>query len=141
MTADRTRTLLVAAHDRLTARATVHTTQTLARDKDGNKVKPSSPYAVKFCSLGLLLNARQVDSLDHPDVFPATQMLRLAAVEQGFMAVSVCNDLHGRTGALRMLARSIELIDTEPFAALLERAETARPETTPLTLVGEKGTS
>jgi hypothetical protein len=82
-----------------------------------------------------------VDCLDHPDVFAATQVLRLAAVEQGFMAVSVCNDLHGRTGAFRMLARSIELIDTEPFAALLKRAETARPDTTPLTLVSEEGTA
>lgn len=140
MTEDRTRKILTAAHDRLVERPTRHTTGALARNRAGEKVKPTSPYAVKFDARGLLLKHVGTDNLDHPDVFPATQMLRLAAVEQGFMAVSVCNDLHGRTGAMRMLARAIELIDTEPFAALLERAETARPETTPLALAGEKGT-
>lgn len=133
--------VLTAALDRLRDRPTCHTTRTLARDKNGQTVNPTSPYAVQWCALGLILNARAVDSLDHPDVFPATQIMRLAACEQGYRATSVANDLHGRAGAMRLFTRSIELLDTSEFSELLKRAETARPvDLNPLALAGEKGT-
>lgn len=140
MTEDRTRKILTAAHGRLVEKPTRWTSGALARNRAGEKVKPSSPYAVKFDARGLLLSYVGTDSLDHRDVFPCTQLVLLAAVERGYRSSSACNDLEGRRGAIGMLARAIELIDTEPnFAALLERA--ASIDLKPLALAGEKGTT
>ena len=91
----------------------VHSVGALARDKDGARVRPSSPYAVRFDANGALAHIARADTLDAtPALALATDLTARAAIERGYTSAMRCNDLMGKPGAVWMLRRARDLADT-----------------------------
>ena len=91
----------------------VHSVGALARDKDGKRVRPSSPYAVRFDANGALCRVAKADRLDAtPALALATDLTAQAALERGYTSATRCNDLMGKPGAVWMLRRARDLADT-----------------------------
>lgn len=94
-----------------------YATGALARNGSGVKVKPTSPYATSWDVTGAAMRAAGTDVFAGAEFERAFELLRLAAVERGFISPRLCNDKQGQLGAVAMYRRALELAISPPARA------------------------
>lgn len=98
-----------------------HSVGALARNGSGVKCKPTSPYARSWDVTGAALRAADTDFIAGDEMDRALELLRLAAVERGFISPRQCNDTQGQFGAVDIYRRALELaIQGPPARAVTE---------------------
>lgn len=103
--------VLKAARELISDR-TRWTTNTWARDKNGDACDPLSEEAVRWCVYGVIYHL--YDNWD--EAHDAHRLLHKAAMEVGHRDAATptyINDLVGHTAVMQMLERAIDLADAE----------------------------